>query len=71
AQEVEMQRDLEQAIQELPPRFREVFLLCEQQGVSYEEASTILDVPLKTISTRLFRARQRLMKALAPHLERN
>ncbi|MCA8968997.1 MAG: RNA polymerase sigma factor [Planctomycetes bacterium] len=69
AQEEEMQRDLEKAIAELPPRFREVFLLCEQQGVSYEEASTILDVPLKTISTRLFRARQRLMKAMASHLE--
>ena len=68
AQETEMHRDLERAIEELPPRFREVFLLCERQGVSYEEASTILDIPLKTVSTRLFRARQRLLKALAVHL---
>lgn len=68
AQEVEMQRDLEQAIQALPSRFREVFLLCEGQGVSYEEAASILDIPLKTVSTRLFRARQRLLKAMAIHL---
>lgn len=69
AQEVEMTRDLERAIEALPPRFREVFLLCERQGVSYEEASTILEIPLKTVSTRLFRARQRLLKALATHLD--
>lgn len=69
AQEVEMHHDLERAIEELPPRFREVFLLCERQGISYEEASSILDIPLKTVSTRLFRARQRLVKAMAPHLQ--
>lgn len=69
AQEVEMQRDLARAIEELPPRFREVFLLCERQGISYEEASSILDIPLKTVSTRLFRARQRLLKAMATHLD--
>jgi RNA polymerase sigma-70 factor (ECF subfamily) len=68
AQEEEMRRDLHVAIQALPGRFREVFLLCEGQGVSYEEAATILDIPLKTVSTRLFRARQKLLKALAIHL---
>ncbi len=69
AQEKEMSRDLQRAIQELPERFRAVFLLCEGQGVSYEEAATILDIPLKTVSTRLFRARQRLLKAMAVHLD--
>jgi RNA polymerase sigma-70 factor (ECF subfamily) len=68
AQEQEMHQALEQAIRDLPPKFREVFLLCEHEGVSYEEAATILDIPLKTVSTRLFRARQRLLKAMAVHL---
>jgi RNA polymerase sigma-70 factor (ECF subfamily) len=69
AQENEIYADLARAIDALPPRFREAFLLCEGEGVSYEEAASILDIPLKTVSTRLFRARQRLLKAMASHLQ--
>ena len=52
------------AIQSLPTRFREAFLLCEMQGLSYEDAAAILDCPIKTVSTRLFRARQRFKAAI-------
>jgi RNA polymerase sigma-70 factor (ECF subfamily) len=64
----EIERDLQVAIEELPPKFREVFLLCEGEGLSYEQVATILDIPLKTVSTRLYRARQRLLKAMQEHL---
>lgn len=60
----ESQQQIEAAIGKIPPRFREVFLLCELQGLSYEDASAILGCPVKTISTRLFRARQRFRAAL-------
>ncbi|MFQ5504561.1 MAG: RNA polymerase sigma factor [Planctomycetota bacterium] len=69
AEEREIQKDLARAIRDLPDRFREVFLLCEGQGLSYEEVSTTLDIPLKTVSTRLYRARQRLLKAMARYLD--
>ncbi|MEZ5987562.1 MAG: RNA polymerase sigma factor [Planctomycetota bacterium] len=65
----EVQRDLEAAIADLPDKFREVFLLCEREGMSYEQVSSVLDIPLKTVSTRLYRARQRLLKALSKYLE--
>jgi RNA polymerase sigma-70 factor (ECF subfamily) len=52
------------AIHSLPARFREAFLLCEMQGLSYEDAAAILDCPIKTVSTRLFRARQRFKAAM-------
>jgi len=68
AQEKEIERDLLVAIDALPERFREVFLLCEGQGLSYEEVATTLDIPLKTVSTRLYRARQRLLKAMDIYL---
>jgi len=68
-QEKEIQEDLSAAIEELPERFREVFLLCEGEGMSYEQVATILDIPLKTVSTRLYRARQRLLKAMDRHLQ--
>jgi DNA-directed RNA polymerase specialized sigma24 family protein len=34
------------------------------QGLSYEDAAAILDCPVKTVSTRLFRARQRFKAAV-------
>ncbi len=55
----EARTKVEEAIQQLPTRFREAFLLCEMQGLSYEDAAAILNCPVKTVSTRLFRARQR------------
>ncbi len=68
-QEDEIQRDLEAAIAALPPRFKEVFLLSDREGLTYEQISAVLGIPLKTVSTRLFRARRRLLKAMSPHLE--
>lgn len=50
---------IEAAIEQLPAKFREAFLLCEVEGMSYEDAAAVLGCPVKTVSTRLFRARQR------------
>ena len=55
---------IEEAIQSLPIKFREAFLLCEVQGLSYEDAAVIMRCPVKTVSTRLFRARQRFKQAM-------
>ncbi len=65
AHSAEACRAIEDAIQALPARFREAFVLCEVQGLSYEEASGIMGCPVKTVSTRLFRARQRFRAAVA------
>lgn len=69
AETKEIHQDLEKAIAELPEKFREVFLLCEREGQSYEQVATILDIPLKTVSTRLYRARQRLLKSMSKYLQ--
>lgn len=60
----ETQAAIEAAIQQLPAKFRDAFLLCEMQGLSYEDAAAILKCPVKTVSTRLFRARQRFRAAV-------
>ncbi len=59
AESREANEAIEKAIAELPPRFREAFLLCEVEGMSYEDAAVVMGCPVKTVSTRLFRARQR------------
>ncbi len=63
----EANQAIEQAIGELPTKFREAFLLCEVEGLSYEDAAAVMGCPVKTVSTRLFRARQRF-KSLVSRL---
>lgn len=65
----EAQGAIDQAIAALPMKFRDAFLLCEIQGLSYEDAASILGCPVKTVSTRLFRARRRFRAALSNLVE--
>jgi RNA polymerase sigma-70 factor (ECF subfamily) len=58
-------RQVRKAIQQLPIDFREVILLREYEGLSYQEIATILDCPTGTVMSRLGRARSRLRKMLS------
>lgn len=53
-----------EAIDGLPDDFREAVVLSDLQGMSYQEAAEILDVPLGTVKSRLFRGRKLLQKVL-------
>lgn len=55
---------LRRAIENLPPDFREVLLLCDVEGMRYKEISESLSIPIGTVTSRLLRARQRVRKAL-------
>jgi len=55
---------LAEAIDTLPPSFKQVLLLCGVEGFLYEEAAMILDVPVGTVRSRLFRARHLLLKRM-------
>ncbi len=64
----EAQESIERAIESLPAKFRDAFLLCEVQGMSYEDAASVLRCPVKTVSTRLFRARQRFRSLVSKEI---
>ena len=64
----QVRRLLESAVAELPDLFRTVFVLREVEGLSSEETAAVLDIPVATVKTRLFRGRQRLQHMLAPEL---
>jgi len=49
--------EVTQAINSLPDDFKTVILLCDIEGFTYEEISKIIDVPIGTVRSRLFRAR--------------
>ncbi|HUP89981.1 MAG TPA: sigma-70 family RNA polymerase sigma factor [Longimicrobiales bacterium] len=51
-------------IDKIPAEFREVVLLSDLEGMSYAEISNVLDVPLGTVKSRLFRGRKLLQKVL-------
>jgi RNA polymerase sigma factor (sigma-70 family) len=57
---------LRDAMQGLPPEFREVVVLREVHGYSYKEIGAIVGVPIGTVMSRLGRARLRLRAALDP-----
>jgi RNA polymerase sigma-70 factor (ECF subfamily) len=53
-----------QAVANLPPEFREVIILREMHDLSYKEISAVLEIPIGTVMSRLSRARKLLMDAL-------
>lgn len=58
---------LAQAIDELDPPFREAIVLVDLEDQSYEQAAKILDVPIGTVRSRLFRGRRQLQERLAQY----
>lgn len=52
------------AVQRLPSEFREIVVLRECEGLSYQEIAAILDCPIGTVMSRLTKARSRLRTML-------
>ena len=57
-------RELDHALAQLPEEQRQVILLVGLEGMSYEDAAAILDVPIGTIRSRLSRGRESLRKLM-------
>ena len=55
---------VQEAISMLPPDQRQVVLLRDMEGMSYEEIADLLSVPLGTVRSRLHRAREELKRRL-------
>ena len=58
-----------QALGALDPKDREIVMLREYDALDYTEIALVIDVPVNTVRSRLFRARQALREKLAgePH----
>ncbi|WP_326598840.1 RNA polymerase sigma factor SigE [Streptomyces sp. NBC_01803] len=56
--------DVQQALDTLAPDFRAAVVLCDIEGLSYEEIATTLGVKLGTVRSRIHRGRSHLRKAL-------
>jgi RNA polymerase sigma-70 factor (ECF subfamily) len=66
----EVKTALMSALQKVDPVFRMAFTLVDLEGLSYEDASEQLDVPVGTVKSRVFRARRELRELLSGTLGR-
>jgi RNA polymerase sigma factor (sigma-70 family) len=56
--------DVDKAMNALPPEQREAVALVLVEGLAYKDAAEILDVPIGTLTSRLIRGRQALVRML-------
>jgi RNA polymerase sigma-70 factor (ECF subfamily) len=59
------QETIQNALEELPVRFREIILLCDVEEMSYQEIGETLAIPMGTVMSRLSRARKAMRELLA------
>jgi RNA polymerase sigma factor (sigma-70 family) len=64
-EENHLDRDVQAALDVLPPDFRAAVVLCDIEGLSYEEISATLGVKLGTVRSRIHRGRALLRESLA------
>ena len=56
----ERRKKIIQAIDKLKPKFKQVIMICEIQGYSYEECAKKLRCPLGTVKSRIYNAKKEL-----------
>jgi RNA polymerase sigma-70 factor (ECF subfamily) len=60
-----LDHDVQAALDTLPPDFRAAVVLCDIEGLSYEEIAATLDIKLGTVRSRIHRGRGQLREALS------
>jgi RNA polymerase sigma-70 factor (ECF subfamily) len=64
AREAELKSRLLAALQTLPETYRTAFVLVAGEGLSYQETATVLGITIQAVKSRLFRAREALVRLL-------
>lgn len=62
----ELQKQIREAVEQLPPRCRLIFKLIKEDGLSYKEVASILDLSVKTVDNQLCLALKKLAVLLQP-----
>jgi len=65
----EIKRTVYAAIEKLPEDLKSAITLRELEGLSYDEIAEVMDCPIGTVRSRIFRARDAIDKELRPLLE--
>ena len=65
----ELERVVKRALDELPEDLRVALSLREFEGMSYEDIASIMNCPIGTVRSRIFRAREAIDRVIKPLLE--
>ena len=66
----EVARVVNEAVQALSQDLRQALVLREIEGLSYEEIAQVMNCPVGTVRSRIFRAREAIAQRLRPVLDR-
>lgn len=66
---LELAELVKRALDLLPPRHREAFVLREYDGLTYQEICEITGQSLAAVKVHIYRAKEKLRKILTPYLE--
>jgi len=64
---IDVRPAIEAAVAALPEPHHSVLVLVDLEGLSYEEAAAVLEVPVGTVRSRLYRARRHVQQSLLDH----
>ncbi len=64
----ELRTLVRQTVSEMPEKQRQVLIMCDLQGMAYENIAETLDIPLGTVKSRIFHARADLARRLKPYM---
>lgn len=65
----QLMQALSDALEDLPADLHHIMVLRELEGLSYDEIAKLLDIPIGTVRSRIFRARAVLLKKMEPLLD--
>ena len=64
----ELRQRVRETMAEMPEKARAVLVMCDIQGMPYEEIAQSLGIPIGTVKSRLFHARADLARRLKPYM---
>ena len=65
----ELQETILKTIENLPEDLKSAIMLREIEGLSYEEIAEVMECPVGTVRSRIFRAREMIDSKIKPLLE--
>lgn len=68
AERDELRQTVRATMAEMPDKMRQVLVMCDMQGMPYEQIAQVLDCPIGTVKSRLFHARADLARRLRPYM---
>lgn len=68
--DTDLSKLIQAGVNTLPEKCREIFVMCKQEGLTYEEIATYLDVSTKTVDNQMGIALRKLREYLQPKLQK-